>query len=126
VSFGPPTSQSFSGQVPVRFEGAPGGPLQGEGKWRGVRDFEHATLCRAFGLDPVRFYFDLPSSVRGVGSLSSGYGGGQRSGRRLINGYVMMSGRSDPVGKLTVCWEAERMRDGDPMSARDFQDLSRS
>lgn len=122
----PPKSSSFSGQVPVRFDGAPDGPLAGEGKWRGVRDFEHSTLCRAFGLDQARFYFDLPSSVRGVGSMSSGYGGGQRSGRRLINGYVMMAGRNEPVGKLTIVTDADRFKDVDPTSMRDFYDLSHS
>lgn len=59
---------NFNG-YPVRFEGAPGGPLEGDGKWRGVKDFEHATLCRAFGLDPVRFYFTsrAPYTVRVLG-----------------------------------------------------------
>lgn len=112
--------------IPVRFEGNPKGPLGAEGKWRGVRDFEHATLCRAFGLDQATYYFDLPSSVRGVGSMSSGYGGGQRAGRRLINGYVMQAGYDEPVAKLTICWETERFHDVDPTNARDFLDLSHS
>lgn len=122
----PRATQGFNGLIPVRFEGAPDSPLQGDGKWRGVPNFEHATLCRAFGLDQARFYFDLPSSVRGTGSSSSGYGGGQRAGRRLQNGYVFMSGRDNPVGKLTICFDAERFSDRDPLSARDFEDLSRS
>lgn len=125
---GPPRSQSFSGCTPVRLDGDPAGPIGGMGMWRGCKDFEHATLCRVFGLDPVRFYFDLPSSVRGVGSSSSGYGGAQRSGRRLQNGLVLMSapGGPIPVGKLTICFESERFRDVDPTDARDFYDLSHS
>lgn len=126
MSFGPPTSSTFSGMIPVRFDGAPNGPIGAEGKWRGVKDFEHSTLCRAFGLDPVRFYFDLPSSVRGTGSLSSGYGGGQRHGKRLVNGYVMMAGHSEPVGKLTIVTDADRFKDVDPRDMRDFHDLSHS
>jgi len=121
---GPRRTESFNGTIPVRFEGAPGGPLAGEGKWRGVKDFEHGTLCRALGLDPIRFYFDLPSSCRGIGSATHG-AGGQR-GNRVINGYVMMAGIDKPVGKLTVCWESERFRDVDPTNERDFYDLSHS
>jgi hypothetical protein len=126
VSQLPPRTQSFSGQTPVRLEGNPNGPLAGIGQWRGVSDFDHGHLCRVFGLDPVRFYFDLPSSIRGVGSLSSGYGGGQRAGRRRINGYVMMAGRDEPVGKLSVVFDAERFRDDDPTNTRDFLDLNHS
>lgn len=126
-NYAPPGHTSgFSGTIPVRFDGAPNGPLEGDTKWRGVTNFEHATLCRAFNLDPVRFFFDLPSSVRGVGSMSSGYGGGQRSGRRQINGFVMMAGRDEPVAKLTICFEAERFADRDPLNSRDFYDLGRS
>lgn len=124
AGIGPARTAGFAGLIPVRFEGAPRGPLAGDGKWRGVANFEHGTLCRALGLDPVRFYFDLPSSCRGVGSATHGYGG-QRGGR-VINGYVMMVGCDEPVGKLTVCWESERFRDVDPTNERDFFDLSHS
>jgi len=122
----PRATQSFSGGIPVRFEGAPGGPLEGDGKWRGVKDFEHSTLCRAFGLDQARFWFDLPSSVRGVGSSMSGSAGGQRAGRRRVNGFVFMAGRDEPVAKLTICFDAERFSDGDPLDFRDFCNLERS
>lgn len=121
----PPRSQSFSGQVPVRFDGAPQGPFAGEGKWRGVREFDHGHLCRVFGLDPVRFYFDLPSTVRGIGPNAAGSARMPR-GRRLQNGFVMMVGRAEPVAKLTICFEGEKFRDVDPTSARDFFDLSHS
>lgn len=118
-------ASGFSGRTPVRLEGAPNCILAGVGQWRGVRDFEHSTLCRAFQLDPNRFYFDLPSTVRGVGRNSTGYGGnGNRN--RLVNGYVMLHGRDEPVGKLTICFESERFRDDDPSDMRDFLDLGHS
>lgn len=117
----PPRSKSFSGQIPVRFEGAPGSPFEGDGRWRGVRDFEHATLCRTFNLDPNRFYFDLPSSVRGIGANATGYGGG-RSARR-ISGFVMQSGRAEPVAKLSICIDGERFKDVDPSNRQDFFNL---
>lgn len=116
-----PRSSSFSGQTPVRLDGAPNGPLAGLGMWRGVKDFDHGHLCRVFGLDPVRFYFDLPSSVRGTGSNASG-----SRGSRTINGYIMHAGLDKPVGKLTIVREGERFKDVDPTNERDFLDLSHS
>lgn len=121
----PPRSTAFSGQIPVRFDGAPGGPLEGDTRWRGVSDFEHATLCRVFALDPNRFYFDLPSTVRGIGPNNRG-GAVMPGGRRLLNGFVFMAGRDEPVAKLTIVNEGERFADRDPLSARDFADLGRS
>ncbi len=109
---------SLKGLIPIRLEMA-----NGEGKWRGVKDFEHGTLCRAFGLDPATFYFDLPSSVRGVGSNS--VGGGNSSGRRIVNGYVMHGPSREPAGKLTVICGLDRLRDDDPQDLRDFFNLSR-
>lgn len=103
-------------QIPVRYES-----IDGTAMWRGVKDFEHATLCRAFNLDQATFYFDLPSSVRGVGSSMSGFGGNRRN--RIINGYVMRAGRDEPWGKLTVCFESEKFKDVDPSDKRDFYKL---
>jgi hypothetical protein len=87
----PPRTQQFSGQIPVRFDGA------------------------------NRFYFDLPSSCRGVGSNN-----GSARGNRVVNGFVFMAGRDEPVAKLTICFDSERFADRDPLSTRDFQDLNRS
>lgn len=92
--------------------------FDGQGMWRFVKDFEHATLCRAFGLDQASFYFDLPSSCRGVGSNSTG-----NRGRRRIDGFVMRHG--EPVGKLQVAFEGERFRDDDPTNKSDFYRLGR-
>lgn len=114
-------ASGFSGQTPVRFEGAPGTPFEGDGRWRGVKDFEHATLCRVFNLDPCSFWFDLPSSVRGVGANTVGHGGGASA--RRISGFVMQAGWDRPVAKLSICIGSERFKDVDPADQRDFYDL---
>jgi hypothetical protein len=101
-------------QIPVRLE-----TKDGQTKWRGIKDFEHTTLCNAFSLDPIRFYFDLPSSCRGTGSLSTG-----NRGNRVINGYVFMHGQYEPFGKVTVCNTGERFRDVDPSDMQEFLKLS--
>ena len=100
---------------PVRMEGRDGSMM-----YRMVRDFEHSTLCRAFSLDQARFYFDLPSSVRGVGSESTG-------NRRClrIDGYVMLSGESTPYAKLTVASSDDRFRDYNPMDVNDIMRLGK-
>lgn len=103
-------------QTPVRAEF-----IDGRAMWRGVPDFEHATLCRIFGLDPASFYFDLPSSCRGIGSNMTGIGG-NRNGR-TINGFIMQAGRNEPFGKLTVVLEREKFRDVDPNDKREFYKL---
>ena len=105
-------------QIPVKLE-----LLDGTAKWRGVKDFEHATLCRAFELDQASFYFDLPSSVRGTGSNISGAGGNRNN--RIINGYVMRAGQTEPFGKLTIIREWDKIRDDDPTDKKDFFNFSR-
>lgn len=121
----PRISQSFNGHVPVRFEGLPGGPFEGDVRWVGVPRFEHADLCRAFGLDQASYSFDLPSSVRGIGSMQQGYGGGRSA--RFQSGFVFrgMPGQSAPVAKIVICREGERFDDVDPLSRSDAEDLSR-
>jgi hypothetical protein len=88
-----------------------------------VPNFEHASLCRAFGLDPNRFWFDLPSSVRGVGSIQAAYGGCWSA--RYQSGFVLMFGQDRPVAKLTICKPGERFADSDPHSREDFENLQR-
>lgn len=114
-------ASGFVGQVPVRWDGAPDGPFGGDTKWRSVRNFEHETLCRVFQLDPVRFRFDLPSTIHGVGSSR-----GERGSGGLVNGFVFMAGRDDPVAKITVVREGDRFWDKDPTSRADWENLSRS
>lgn len=121
----PVGTTSFHGLIPVRLDGAPTGPLAGMGLWRGIKDFEHGTICRAFNLDPTRFYFDLPSVVRGVGRNSTGASfSGHRN--RLVNGYILHSAYNDPIGKLTIVTDADKFKDVDPRNLRDFLDLSHS
>jgi len=110
--------------IPIRFNGAPGSMFQGDDRWRSVKDFSHSELCRAFALDQASFYFDLPSSCRGVGTATIGAGG--RSNSRVVNGFVMAAGRDKPVAKLTICFDSERFKDVNPLSERDFYDLSSS
>lgn len=118
-------ASGFVGQTPVRFSGAPDGPFRGDEKWSGVPNFEHATLCRAFGLDQARFSFDLPSSVRGIGANQRGHGSASHA--RYQSGFVFIGppGKSKPVAKLTICIGGELPSDTNPMSQRDFEDLSR-
>lgn len=104
--------------VPIRLELFPT-----ETKWRAVPDFEHSTLCRAFGLDPATFWFELPRSALGMGSNRAGYGGSDGK-RRTVDGFVFAGPKgTDPVGKLIVCFDSERFRDRDPLSRSDFERL---
>lgn len=121
----PQAARGFIDCVPVCFEGAPDGPFTGEAKWRGVKDFEHATLCRAFNLDPARFSFSLPSSVRGIGANQQGHSGGASA--RYQSGFVFIGEpeKSPPVAKLTICREGDRFSDVDPTSRQDWENLSR-
>ena len=86
--------------------------VDGAVKWRLFENAQyatdHATLCRAFNLDPIRTSFDLPSTARGIGSAS----GDHARGPRLINGLVFWpaeNARSEkdriPIGKLTFLRE---------------------
>lgn len=99
-------------QIPVRLE-----MLDGLSKWRGVLNLEHATLCRAFGLDQATYWFELPSSARAEGSNRAGAG---MQSRRLVNGFVFAGGATEPVGKLTICRPGDRFWDVDPTDKRDF------
>lgn len=75
-----------------------------ETKWRHVANLEHDSLCRAFQLDPIRTRFDLPRSAMGG---TSGRGNG------TIDGHVLFNG--EPIGRLYVVYEGERLRDVDPV-----------
>ncbi len=105
-------------------------------KWRAFPQLDdcpggalhHATLCHAFGLDPIRTTFDLPSSVRGIGSAS----GDQTRGPRIRNGYVMWPTQGarnekdrEPIGILTFVREGEKIPDIDIRDQSDFYSLNR-
>ena len=83
---------------------------------------DHGTLCRAFGLDPVRTKFDLPDSWRGLGSQR---GDGGSSGRRVVNGLVLFHDGNDyqPIGKVEIMHPDAKIRDVDPLDPRDFYNL---
>ena len=76
-----------------------------ETKFRHVPSFEHADLCRAFGLDQASFDFDLPRTA---------YASDRDKSR--VSGYVLQCGQ--PVGTLHVALEGERFRDIDPIGDR--------
>lgn len=116
------TTRRFHDALPLRWEGAPNGPFRGDVKFRGVKDLEHSTLCRAFGLDPIRFYFEVPSSMRGIGTNTNH----ARTTRNTQAGFVFMHGHAAPVAKITVARESDRFSDSDPMSQRDFENLERA
>jgi hypothetical protein len=90
---------------------------------RGVKDFEHGTLCKAFSLDPCSYYFDLPSSFRGVGNNQSGSGGSTRGGR-MIDGMIMGPGK-EPIGKIIWMTGNEKFRDYNPQDASEFYRMGR-
>lgn len=119
----PIRSNAFSGEIPLRFEAHPRRILAGISMWRGVKNMEHGTLCRAFNLDPVRFFFDVASSFRGVGSMQSGAGGSGR-GRARRTGLVFHAGIDEPVAKISEVLESDRFWDYDPASD-DFWRLDR-
>jgi len=104
-------------QIPLRFD-----LRLGSGNYQtifgAVKNFEHGELCRAAGLDPVRFYFELPSSCRGVGSLSSGNRGNLR-----IDGFIFAHGQTEPFGKVTNIKEGDKLRDFDPNDQREWEKL---
>ncbi len=101
-------------QIPVRLDVLEG--TNARTVFRGIKTFEHGELCRAFGLDPIRFHFELPSSCRGVGSLSSGNRGNLR-----ITGFVFMNGRTEPYGKITELRQGDKLRDFDPADRREWE-----
>jgi hypothetical protein len=85
---------------------------------------DHGTLCRAFGLDPVRTKFDLPDSWRGLGSQR---GDGRHGGGRIRNGLVLFYDHEKrdhvEIGKVTIMREGEKIRDVDPLDPSAFYDL---
>ena len=103
----------------MQFEGLNGPPFEGTSFFVSVRDFEHATLCRAFRLDPNRFHFDVPSAMRGIGSNNG------NTAKRDLHGFVMMAGRDVPVARIRVVNVDDRFLDRDPTDQRDLEDLAR-
>lgn len=130
-----------SGRVLVMFESvAPGRTFDGireratiEWGRTGHRMLSHdeasdnSMLCRAIGLDPDRFVFDLPQSARGIGSAQAGAGGSTR-GAREISGFGFKRGANgkpdgDPIVKVRFITEGSAMRDFDPTDRREWERL---
>lgn len=129
-----------SGRLLIRLEAVHGGTFDGvrsraqiewgQTKHRALTQDEavdHLSLCRAFGLDPHRVIFDLPSSARGVGSTVSGAGGSGR-GNREVSGFVFQRGPDgkrdgDPIAKVIFLREGTQFRDVDPQDRAEFERL---
>lgn len=78
-----------------------------------IRD--HGTLCRAFGLDPVRTRFELPRTWGGP--VVPG-----RSQDALV--FFSTDTGETPIGKLVRMSENEKIRDDNPTDPRDFYNLN--
>ena len=84
----------------------------GETKMRRVSNMEHATLCRAFGLDQASYWFETPESVARDPVC--------RPGRK--NDWPVFCGPrgSEPVGKMEITRDGQRFRDYDPFDKSEF------
>lgn len=136
------TLRDFTGATLIRFESADGLTVNvdddearrrigfGDVKFRGMPGditgpIVDAYLYRVLGLDPHRFVFDLPSSMRGTGSTRAGYGGSTAGSRE---GFVFRRGKDgraegSPVGKVYFLTYDRKFREGDPESRADFEEL---
>lgn len=95
-----------------------------EGKVRPCDDrylCDHGALCRAFGLDPIRAKFEIPDAWRGTGSAR---GDGHR-GTIAQHAMVFFHNGNDyePIGRLTILREGEKIRDVDPMDPRELYSM---
>lgn len=82
-------------------------------------------LYACLGIDPHRFVFDLPSTVRGTGATRTGHGGAKPGDRE---GFVFQRGTDgraagSPIGKVIFLTSDRRFREGDPESRGDFEAL---
>lgn len=96
----------------IDFRALPGGA---------VGDVVEPYLYALLRLDPHRFVFDLPSSMRGTGSSRSG-----NRGSRDQEGFVFKrgaDGKADgrPVGKVIFLTRDRKFSERDPSSRDDFE-----
>ncbi len=89
-------------------------------------DMLEPYLYKLLRLDPHRFVFDLPSSMRGTGATRVGAGGGAGSGTR--EGFVFERGNDGkpngrPIGKVTFLTYDRKFRERDPNSREDFEGI---
>lgn len=84
-------------------------------------DLIEPFLYRLLRLDPHRFVFDLPSSMRGTGSTRTG-----NRGNLEQEGFVFSRGSDGkrdgrPVGKVIFLNRDRRFREYDPECREDFE-----
>jgi hypothetical protein len=133
-----PTLSDVTGATLVRFETADGLKCNfdddeaartishGGINFRGLRadvtgDMLEPYLYRLLRLDPHRFVFDLPSSMRGTGSARSG-----TRGNRNQEGFVFSRGADGkasgrPVGKVIFLPSDRKFSERDPACREDFE-----
>lgn len=130
-----PSLADFTGATVVRFESADGGKINlddaeaqrriehGSLKFRGMPGQVNGELVipflyMALGIDQHRFVWDLPRSMTSNGSVSAG----ERSGFLFARGR---DGKADgrAVGKVTFLTTDQRLRERDPESRSDFEEM---
>lgn len=69
--------------------------------------WNRVQLCRAFGLDEIACWFELPNSIRTVEACSLVNG-------RTIDGYIYQGPKdTTPIGKMVICYPSERFKEHD-------------
>lgn len=88
-------------------------------------DLVEPFLYHVLRLDPHRFCFDLPASVKGVGSSRTGHGGHGGGSRE---GFVFRRGgdgkpAGNPIGRLFFLSYDRKFAERDPTDRADFERL---
>lgn len=130
-----PTLRDFTGATLIRFESADGLRINlddteaqrriehGSMSLRGLPghingDLVEPYLYAVLRIDPHRFVWDLPRSMKSNGAVS----GGERSGFLFARGQDgKAEGRA--VGKVTFLTTDRRLREVDPESRADFEEM---
>lgn len=136
-----PTIRDFTGGTVIRFETVDGlryniddeeaarRVQHGGLAFRGMPghitgDMVEPWLYGVLRLDPHRFVFDLPSSMKGTGSTRTG--AGRTSGAGTREGFVFQRGRDGkaegrPVGKVIFMTTDRKFDERDPECREDFE-----
>lgn len=89
-------------------------------------DLLEPYLYRLLRLDPHRYVFDLPTSMRGTGATRAGYRGAASAGSK--EGFVFLRGSDGkatgrPVGKIIFLSYDRKFKERDPQDRSDFERL---
>lgn len=84
-------------------------------------DMIEPYLYRVLRLDPHRFVFDLPSSMRGTGSTRTGSRGSLDQEGFVFQRGVDGKAEGRPVGKVIFLNRDRRFREVDPECRDDFE-----